>query len=140
MSVRVVLTGFEELRLALRQLPDHLVDEATGIVTARAEAAAAQVVAAYPEKSGNLRKGVKVDQLATGRGGVARRVRSTSKHAYLYENGTQARHTDLGANRGAMPPAHVFVPTMIRERREMTRQLAAMVEREGLTVTGDLVG
>jgi hypothetical protein len=31
-------------------------------------------------------------------------VINRAKHAAIFENGTQARHTAIGANRGSMPP------------------------------------
>jgi hypothetical protein len=56
----------------------------------------------------------------------------------MFENGTMVRHTRIGANRGAMPPGHVFVPTAIRHRAAMYRNLRDMLEREGLLVTGNV--
>lgn len=136
MSNKLMLSGFEELKAALRQLPQHLAAEAGGIVTAHAESAATRVRAAYAEHrhTGNLERGVKVDRVVVENAGAAARVRSTARHAFIFENGTQARHTGLGWNRGAMPPGHVFVPIAIRERAAMVDELIAMVEREGLTV------
>src|SRR5262249_57365104 len=43
--------------------------------------------------------------------------------AHLFENGTQARHTSLGAFRGSMPPGHVFVPIAEERRREAIEQI-----------------
>lgn len=138
---RLVLTGFEELKQQLRNLPTHLAEEAAGIVVAHAQTAAGNIRAAYPEgPTGNLKRGVKVDQVEVGgrtNAGARARVRSTARHAFIYENGTQARHTDEGWNRGAMPPGNVFIPAVVRERRAMVNDLIAMVQREGLTVTGN---
>jgi hypothetical protein len=64
-------------------------------------------------------------------------VKNTAKHAWIFENGTQARHNDLGANRGSMPPGHVFIPAVIKRRRIMYQQLRALLERHGLKVSGD---
>jgi hypothetical protein len=55
----------------------------------------------------------------------------------MFENGTQARHTALGASRGAMPPGHVFIPVAAAERRAMYKDLAQVVADEGLEVSGD---
>jgi hypothetical protein len=35
-----------------------------------------------------------------------------------------------------MPPANIFIPTAQRNRRAMYRDLVALLERQGLTVTG----
>lgn len=140
MSARVVLTGFEELRAALRQLPSELTEEATFIVKAAAEEAARRIVDRYPTVEGNLKDGVKVRDLSVGKFGVGKQVRSTARHAHLYEYGTQVRHTDLGYNRGSMPARPVFVEEVVRKRRQMYERLIQMMQKHGLTVTGDLVG
>ena len=64
-------------------------------------------------------------------------VKNRAKHAYIFENGTQARHTGLGYNRGAMPPGHVFIPEIVRRRRGMYEKLAEMLRQHGLQVPGD---
>ena len=69
--------------------------------------------------------------------GVGVVVTNTSPHAWMFENGTQVRHTRIGANRGAMPPGHVFIPEAERQRRQMFGAFKDMLEREGLVVTGD---
>jgi hypothetical protein len=132
---RLTLTGMAGFREAMRNLPAHLVDEASAIVTSHAESARSKIVASYPHVSGNLKSHVQVD-IAVSKGGVVGRVRNTAKHAYIFENGTQIRKTAAGANRGAMPPQHVFVPAAIRAREAMVNQLIAMVRDEGLVVTG----
>lgn len=135
MSSRFQIVGMEEFRQALRNLPPRLVDKASVIVTARAEFAASRIESGYPEVSGNLKSKMTV-RMEVSKSGVVARIRNTAKHAYIYENGTQVRQTKKGQNRGAMPPGHVFIPTAIRERKEMVDQLIAMVRDEGLVVTG----
>lgn len=71
---------------------------------------------------------------ASSRYGAAAAVKNTAKHAHLYENGTQTRQTKIGANRGAAPPGRVFVPIMIRKRRELHGELVALVRRAGFEV------
>jgi hypothetical protein len=78
----------------------------------------------------------KIEQ-ASGRYGVAVQIRNTSPHAWMVENGTDARHTSRGFSRGRMPPFHVMIPTAARVRAQMYRDLSAMLVREGLLVTGD---
>lgn len=138
MSTTLKLGGFDELRRQLQELTPHLAEEAGQIVTSHAEQAATTIRVAYHEhrKTGNLERGVKVDQAHHSGAGAVARVRSTARHASIFEYGTQARHTDIGANRGAMPPAHVFVPAVVKERRAMVTDLIHLVESQGLTVKG----
>lgn len=132
---RFVFSGLDELRAALRTLPADLTGEASHIVEAHANAAAADIKAGYPGRTGDLRDHVEVtfSTSGTSTGAV---IRNTSKHAWLFENGTQARHTAIGANRGSMPPGHVFIPAVVRRRRAMYGQLQDLLERHGLIVSG----
>lgn len=134
--------GMAELRAALRRLPDDLAGEAGHIVEAAANAAAAEVRQGYQARlkghgrqPGRLVGGVSVSRFEAGRAAAAAVLKSDAPHAWMFEHGTQARHTDLGANRGAMPPAHVFVPAAMRVRARMYEELAALVRRAGLEVT-----
>jgi hypothetical protein len=136
-SSRLELQGLVELRAALRSLPDDLVRDADAIVTAQAQEAAREVQSGYPQRTGNLKRGVSV-QTESSRGGVVARVRSRSQHAHLFEKGTGVRRTASGANRGSMPaapPNQAAIPVFIRARRRMYMALIAMVEKTGLVVT-----
>ena len=130
MASRFVWQGLSELRAALRALPTELATNAADVVEGAADDAAARIVAAYPEKSGELRKGVQVIK-ARGQFSTGAIVRNRSPHAHLFEAGTATRHTALGYNRGAMPPGRVFVPIVIRVRRQMERALMAVCKRAG---------
>ena len=138
---RFAFEALEEFRAALRNLPEHLADEAGGIVQAAAGEAGAEIIERYPKgpaiESKSLKAGVVVSRMEMGRFGAGYIVKSTAPHAYIFENGTQARHTELGYNRGAMPPGHVFIPIAIRKRRAMSEQLVGLLRREGFEVTGD---
>lgn len=131
----VTWDGLAELREELRNMPKELTDEAGGIVRSSAESAAADAEAGYPSRTGDLKSRMRVTVENGGQFGVAVVVKNTSPLAQIFENGTQARHTSLGANRGAMPPGHVFVPAMIRRRRQMYERLKALLVSKGLTVT-----
>lgn len=133
---RIAYTGLEELKKSLRQLPDELHGEAEKIIEGESNAAALQVRQKYGLVSGKLVQGVIVEKVERTRFFAGRRVVSKSPLAFLYENGTQVRHTELGYNRGRMPPAHVFVPAMIRARKLMYEKLRDMMKRKGLKVTG----
>lgn len=135
MPNRVVWEGLEELKAQLRQLPADLAAEASSIVLDAAQGAKTDMV--YPRRTGNLADHVTVSTVSAGTFGAAAIVRNTSPHAAIYENGTQARHTALGANRGSMPPGHVFVPAVMRNRRRMYERLKALLVSHGLVVSGD---
>lgn len=131
--------GIEELRASLRKLPVDLRDDAEEIVFDSANEAADDIRAGYAShrRSGELADKVEVVQLrGAGTAFAGSIVQNKSKLAFIFENGTQARHTAIGANRGAMPAAHVFVPAVIKRRKEMYERLRVMVRSHGLSVTG----
>lgn len=136
---RFVWNGLEELKAQLRSLPADLTGEASEIVRDTGAAAADEVRAGYPSRASDLRDHVTVTFTTSGyaTGAV---VKNTSKLAYIFENGTMARHyfTRRGVRHltGRMPPGHVFVPIMVRRRRAMYAQLADLLTRHGLTVSG----
>ena len=134
---RLVFRGLDELRAALRRLPDELTMEASRIVEGAANGAAADIKAAYPVRTGNLRDHIVVTHREKGKWAAGAIVKNTAKHAWMFENGTQARHNAIGANRGSMPPGHVFIPRVIKARRLMYQQLRDLLERKGLRVTGE---
>lgn len=137
MSVVLKWDGLEELRAELRRLPEDLTGEASHIVEASANAAAADIKQGYPHRTGNLRKGVTVTHFDKGKFSAGAIVKNTAPHANLFEVGSQARHTAIGANRGSMPPGHVFVPAVIKRRRQMYSRLKELLVRKGLSVSGD---
>ncbi len=138
MSAKVSWYGLDALRAELRRLPEDLKAEGGEIVLRRATAAESRVVAGYEahRRTGNLASHVSIVVQASGPLGSVVVVKSTARHAALFEIGTQARHTSLGANRGSMPAAHVFVPVMVQERRTMYEELAELLRRHGLAVSG----
>lgn len=130
--------GLEEYREQLRALPEDLTGEAANLVEGKANSVAHAIKAAYPVRTGKLRDKLTVTHIPSGGSLKAGSViKNTAKHARVFEYGTQARHTAIGANRGAMPPGHVFVQRIVRGRRELTQQLKAMVARHGATVVGE---
>jgi hypothetical protein len=139
MSVTLTWTGLDELRQALRDLPAGLTDDARTIVLGHGDRAAADIVAGYPDVSGNLQKGVSVRTLpGTGPFYAGVEVRSRAPHAALYEWGSAVRSYD-GKNRGQMPPAPTgkgAIPKIMRERRAMYGDLRGVLERAGLIASG----
>lgn len=132
---RFTWTGLDELKAQLRNLPAELAGEGAVLVQRRADGAKNTIEFGYPDRSGDLRKKLDVEHTAS-RFGARSIVRNRSRHAEPFENGSEARHTAIGANRGRMPPNHLFVQTIIRARRAMYDDLAALLERHGLRVTG----
>jgi hypothetical protein len=144
-QTRVVFDGLEELKRDLRNLPQTLTDEARGIVEHAAKTAASDVRASYPRVHGNLIKGVRVSTSEPNRFSAAATVKNTAPHAWIYDNGSNARHYytksgkkhETGAMWGRHPATHLFVRASIRARREMYGRLKAMLTAQGLEVSGD---
>lgn len=137
-SMKVAMEGLDELRAALKALPEDLARDARFRVRAAANAAADDLRAAYPSDSGNLRRGVRVaveDQAVS----VVATVKSSSPHAHLWEFGTQVRRTQRLLNRGAAP-AHFdqgLVGIAQRRRRDLNEELVDIVRKAGFEVTGE---
>jgi hypothetical protein len=128
-------TGLEDLKAQLRALPTELAGEGANLVEGRGNRATQRIKAGYPARTRDLRDKTTVTHTRSAFGARAV-VTNTSRHALPFEIGTQARHTKLGANRGSMPPGHVFVPVMQQERRAMYDDLRDLLERHGLVVSG----
>lgn len=125
-------SGMGALIAALERLPGELRQEAEGIVHASADLMAADVRAAYEQHrhSGNLAEHVVVEKGAPAGGELRAKVRSTARHARIFEVGTVQRFlASNGADRGTMPPGNVFIPRAVRHREEMIRRLVAIVRK-----------
>lgn len=118
MSAQFKWTGLDELIAEFTTLPQDLTAAAAPTVEAAAEAARQTIRSGYPSRTGDLRDHL---QVVTTRDdtGVKAVVINTSRHAAVFEQGSQARHTAIGANRGSMPANPIFTATMIRERRRL---------------------
>ena len=137
MSAKFTWTGLEELKAALRNLPAELTTEGGHIVEARANGAVVTIKSGYPSRSGDLRDKLDVEHTRS-RFGARSVVKNTSKHALPFELGSQVRRvTSRGWNRGRMPANPIFSQTMRRARRGMWADLADLLERHGLQVSGD---
>lgn len=138
MSNRFKFEGLAELQAELRKLTPVLAAEGGREVEAAAQDAATEVRSGYGRhrRSGSLQDNVTVSHRASRDGAVAT-LKSGDKEALVFEVGSQARHTRIGANRGAMPPGHVFFPAVIRAKRRMYGRLKAMLQRTGFSVSGD---
>lgn len=144
---RFVFEGMAQFREELRKLPMDLRNEGTVIVEGAAKAAMAETFEKYPISrgrkrrgrfipGGQLRKGLRI-QYEPSPYGARAVVVNKAPHAYIFENGTEMRETATGAKRGAARPGRVFIPTMIKYRRQMNQQLMALLRRAGLIVSSD---
>jgi hypothetical protein len=138
-------TGLAEFRQQLRTLPDDLAGEAGAIVLASGQNAFNEVMAGYPEITGNLKRGLKLSKSSAGRFGASVRLSNRARHAWLFDHGSQARHyvTKSGATHvtgkmwGRTAPTHVFVRAVMKHKRYMIEFLKNMVRRHGLKVAGE---
>jgi hypothetical protein len=136
-SAKFTWTGLEELKAQLRNLPAELTTEGGHLVEGRANGAVVTIKSGYPSRSGELRDKLTVEHTRS-RFGARSVVRNTSKHAVPFEIGSQVnRVTSRGVNRGRMPANPIFSQTMRRERRAMWGDLADLLVRHGLQVSGD---
>ena len=116
--------GLSALLEDLRRMPTALESAASELVHTAADTMHAEVVNEYPEVTGNLESHVTVVRVNAYRA----EVRSTAKHALLYERGSVERMHASGKSVGAMPKANVFIPAAIKARRHMERQIIKAVE------------
>jgi hypothetical protein len=136
MPASLQIKGLEELQAALARLPGELREETAPRVEAAAKDAEDAIRAAYPERTGALKAGLRHGVQSTA-GGTRAWLVNIATHAAIWEYGTEIRHTDLGQHRGRMPAGKVFVPAVVRERREMKSDLIRIVEEAGFKVHGD---
>jgi len=137
-SASVTWKGLREFQTWLESLPENVSTEAEHIVQGEANAAAFAIRSRYPARTGNLRSKVVVQRRVSRGGLVSYVVKNTARHAAIFEYGTQARHTRIGANRGSMPPGHVFLPIVLQRRRAMFLMLKDMLTKFGFSrVFGD---
>jgi hypothetical protein len=137
-SVNLFLDGLDDLRKALRDMPDELTNEAIGIVAGAAHDCAEELKSVYPP--GPMAAHVIVEDRS--RQYEARFfVESQTDQAVWWEYGTQNRQTQQGWNRGAEPahPQQGLITLAMKHRATMRRELVALVQEAGFDVrdTGD---
>jgi hypothetical protein len=133
MSVTLLLDGLDELRKALRDMPDALTNDALAIVATAAEDTATAVKAVYPNTV--MDEGVfVVDRSQQYQAKFV--VESRTSMAIWWEYGTANRTTQLGWNRGAEPahPDQGLISIAKRNRARMTAALIALVQDAGFDV------
>lgn len=123
--LEVSWSNLDALYEELRTLPQELIGEANAILLESAQSAKAAISAAYPEKTGNLKRGL-VLRPARGRTFAGAILRQRAPHGWIYEHGTKKRKNFAGQNRGRMPARPTFWP--IAEVHQ-TAAVAAIVAR-----------
>jgi len=133
-SVNLFLDGLDELRKALRDMPDELTNDAIAIVATAAADTASEIKTVYP--TGPMREGVVVtDRSHQYQARFV--VESRTPQATWWEFGTENRRTKQGWNRGS-EPAHKdqgLVSIAKRHRALMKAALIALVQSAGFLVT-----
>lgn len=135
-------SGFDEYLKELVNLPQVLVGEAGHLTEGTVNGLVVDVRSAYSSHvhTGNLRNRVVIAP-ARPRGArlfTGMVVKSTARHATIFEKGTDPRRTKRGFNRGTMPAADLFVPLAMRARRRLVDQFRQLLLRHGassVTVT-----
>jgi hypothetical protein len=141
----VVWNGLNEYREELRQLPEACTGEAAHIVEAGANGAYVTISAVYGAHhfTGTLQKRLTLSPLkVSGQFTTGLKLTSGSPIAWLFDNGSQARHyvTEKGVTHvtGRMPPSHIFSSTVGKTKRAIVQNLKDMVMRRGATsVSGE---
>ena len=139
-KARVLWSGLDEYVAELRRLPTDSHTEAARIVEGGVNGAFVQIAAVYGahQVTGDLRRKLTIAplkvrrQLTTGL-----LLRNTSKIAWVFDHGSQARHytTVNGATHltGAMPARPTFNRIVGQTKRRIGRQLRDMLRRRGAT-------
>lgn len=132
---RLLMSGLDELRAALRQLPETLKEEAREIVRDAAEDARIAVDAGYAKHvvTGSMRGGLKKTDITKGLVPGAL-LTNTDPEANIFEHGSQIRKTRTGTS-NPLPPGRIFIPIVVRTRRDMNGKLINLVRRQGFEVS-----
>lgn len=109
----VTWRGLDRLQENFTQLAGDVSAEAATILEAGATTARSEIAAAYPHKTGALRRGLK---LTRARGVVGMVLKQRAPHGWIYEHGTKVRENQAGQNRGRMKENPTFEPIADRYR------------------------
>lgn len=130
-------SGLDSFKDALGLLTADLVDEANSIMTESAQSAYAEIVAAYPARSGALIAGL---ELRAARGILLTGWTLVQKapHGHLYEYGTRPRYNRQHAFRGVMPGTPTFTPIANAYRQSALEAITLRLYQHGASrVTGE---
>lgn len=117
-------SGMADLIEDLRRMPTAVESAASTLIHTAADTMHAEVLGEYAEVTGDLKAHVTVVQINAFRA----QVKSTSRHASLYERGTVERQHASGKKVGKMPKANVFIPAAIKARRHMVTEMIRVIE------------
>jgi hypothetical protein len=136
--------GLREFREELRQLPEACRGEAAKVVEGEVNAAYVTVKRVYEAHrfTGFLSSKLAIQPLkVSGALTTGLVLKSGSPLAWLFDNGTQARHyitvNGVTHQTGRMPGFHVFGRTVAFTRRKIRGLLIEMVRRHGATKVTD---
>jgi hypothetical protein len=137
--------GLKEYMDALKNLPAECVGEAEKLIQGSVNSAYQTVATEYAahQHTGTLRKRLVIKPLKVkGKLVAGLELVSGSPIAWLFDNGSKARHWASGKSTGKMwgktAPTHIFKRTIEREGRKLTAQYQALLLRKGAaTVTGE---
>lgn len=140
----VTWMGLEAFKQQLTTMSPTLLEESDQILRDQAEAAKAEIVAAYPRgPMGNLKRGVKI-RAARGQGIAGVDLKQTAPHGHLFEYGTVVRETKAGAHRNRMfakqgfPDGRpTFGPIAAQHQRLALSAVSARIQTYGATVEGE---
>ena len=120
MSGRATWRGMDAYRQSLLGWPAEVADQARPILEGHAHAAYAQIYAGYPVVTGRLRAGLTLADTSPS----ALHPRWTLENAVYYAKIFEAGGATLA---GAKPQGKVFVPIVVRERREARTEVVDML-------------
>lgn len=135
----MVWHGLDEFRAQLRQVPATCRNEAARIVEGGVNSAFVQISTVYGRHryTGTLQNRLTIAPLRVrGEFTTGLVLKSGSPLAWLFDNGSQARHWKTGSKKstgkmwGRTPPTHIFLKTVIKTRREITDRVHGMVHRQ----------
>ena len=144
----VTWMGFEAFKRQLTTMSPTLLEESDQILRDQAEAAKAEIVAAYRRgPTGNLKRGVKI-RAARGQGIAGVDLKQTAPHGHLYEYGTKGkvrRYTGIDklgrrfdrASRGVMEGTPTFGPIAAQHQRLALSAVSTRIQGYGATVEGE---
>lgn len=144
MSAKLTWVGLREYRAALLTLPEDSSVEAAKVMDGEINGAYVEISQVYGQHrhTGALQRRLQIQPLVSRGLTVGRKLRSGSPIAWLFDNGSQARHWANGKSTGRMwghtPPTHIFRRSEGRARARILTQLVEMMRRRGAsTVTGE---
>jgi hypothetical protein len=140
MATNVVWAGLSEYLAELHKLPEDCRAETSKLIEGGVNSAYVTIASVYNahQHTGTLAKRLKI----TPYKGSGVQLTSGSPIAWLFDNGSKARHWASGKSTGAMwgntAPTHIFKKTIGRLRRRLLNQYREMLLRRGAsTVTGE---